>query len=169
MSLFSEMAAIKAAMRSRGLAKVSFHLKFSLINTLGRKTSTCYKVIVGCDTRFSELLRIYREARSLSEGLLPPSVTARRAYRNLFFKHFCRNMFSNMNNIACYGDLVFDRRNKPSDCVALVYDIMSPPDAIPRISKVIADPRLIPWDVAPFRFDSLCSSGRGIRPITDQT
>lgn len=161
MSLFSEMAAFKAALRSRKLGKTTFTLKLTQYTESGVKTETFCKVIVGMSTTFNELMRIFREARNHFEDELPSDGRIRRSFRTLFTRYFYRGMVNPMSPSSCHGELVYDARLEFVDCMVIAYDVTSPQIAIPRTSKACFDKLLVsPWEIEKFETEDLIRASR---------
>jgi hypothetical protein len=120
MSLFSELAAIKAAMASRGYGKTTGYLQLVMDDEVSTRHFNV-RYVLGMNSPFSAYHEVYRVGCAIHEGFLPPKQRSRtrREYRNMLIKMIRR---SAMSHDGMHGTL-FVRAQLSADRVYIERDL----------------------------------------------
>lgn len=133
MSLFSELAAIKAALASRGYGKTTGYLQLVMDDEVSTRHFNV-RYVLGMNSPFSAYHEVYRVGCAIHEGFLPPKQRSRtrREYRNMLIKMIRRSATS---HDGMHGTL-FVRAQLSADRVYIERDLTA---SSVRPSKIYID------------------------------
>lgn len=151
MSLFSKLAAIKAALVRRSVAKTTGYLR--IVCDCGSLRRECtIRIYVGCNSEFFNFRSTYRAGLAVLRDWLPPKHYKRveRDYKHMLIKYISRACLANV--VGLHG-VLYVRPDLCSDRVYLETDYMSIPKVPLNISFDCGDRRLaVDWIDIPSSF-----------------